>query len=207
MIKLYHNFIFLFILIFNVRGKENLKKVKKNFTDFIEEGYISRRYLSKEIKLIFRTLYPPILIHILPIDCEIKIDNLYDYHSLDIRKISYYNYDAFSVYSNDENITLKISSLINSSRKENQARNYTLIINQLFNHNPDVPELIIKEDEPAFFYFNDNLKKVKLIYHFVYNNNENPIIVSFFIKEKIAFKIEISFFNFEYSQKKYRKNY
>ena len=190
MIKLYLNFIFLFILIFNVRGKENLKNVKNFIYDTIARRKVSKKYLSKDIELILNANSPPMLIHILPIDCEINITNLNDNHSVNIREISNYNYDAFFVYSNDESITLKISPLINSSRKENQARNYTLIINQLFNYN-DVPELIIKEDEPAFLYFNERLKKVNLKYNSDYSNNESPIIVSFFIKEKIAFKIEI----------------
>ena len=52
----------------------------------------------------------------------------------------------------------------------------------------EVPELVLREKEPILFYFNYSIKKLKLIYN--HDNNRNPIIVSFFIKEKARFRIE-----------------
>ena len=79
-------------------------------------------------------------------------------------------------------------------KEENQNRNYPLIINTLQFYYYENLFLNVKENEPIFLYFNNGFKSIKLIYQFknIIINNNQPIIVSFFIKEKINFKIEIS---------------
>ena len=78
------------------------------------------------------------------------------------------------------------------SYERKQNRIYPLIINSININDSKIPQLIIKEKEPVFLYFNNILKKINLIYEFENVNIDHPIIVSFYIKEKIKFKIEVS---------------
>ena len=94
---------------------------------------------------------------------------------------------SFININKNYNITkFKIKLLKNIRTNENCP----LIINSFEIDNSENPKLIMKENEPAFLYFNDNLKKVDLYYNFE-TTIKSPIIVSFFIKEKIKFNIEI----------------
>jgi len=111
---------------------------------------------------------------------------------MDIKKISNYNYDAYSVLINDTKTYLNINPLINSSKEQSYFKNYPLIINQIYFDDSGIPQLNVKENEPVFLYFNNALKLINLLYKFENNDIEYPIIVSFFIKEKIKFKVEIS---------------
>ena len=63
-----------------------------------------------------------------------------------------------------------------------------MILNSVLKKDNEVPELVIKEKLPILFYFNDSTTNLKLIYN--HDNNGNPIILSFFIKEKERFRIE-----------------
>ena len=64
-----------------------------------------------------------------------------------------------------------------------------MIINSIkVMNNNQIPELAINEKEPVLFFFKDQIPNLRLIYN--HNNNESPIIVSFFIKEKTRFRIE-----------------
>jgi len=128
------------------------------------------------------------LINILSIDCEVNITNV---HDKVIKKISHNNYNAISIFF-DEGINFGINPLIHSKKEQRQKRKYPLIINRInvVDDNSTFPELNIKGNEPVFLYFSDVLNKIKLVYNFN-NNNEHPIIVSFFIQEKIKFKIDI----------------
>ena len=109
-----------------------------------------------------------------------------------MKKISNYNYDAYSVLINDTKTYLNINPLINSSKEQSYFKNYPLIINQIYFDDSGIPQLNVKENEPVFLYFNNALKLINLLYKFENNDIEYPIIVSFFIKEKIKFKVEIS---------------
>ena len=187
--KLYLNFIFLFILILNIQ-----EFICDSYPIYEGESKTVYFYNAKNLMICFQK-FPaskfPILIHFLPIDCEIKIGNDDIPQSIDIKKINNYNYDAFSLFTNNYNYTcLNIYNLINSSKKHIQL--YPLTINRIKFINPDIPILNAKENVPVFLYFNDILKKIKLVYEYTKSNVEHPMIVSFFIKEKIKFKIEIS---------------
>ena len=63
-----------------------------------------------------------------------------------------------------------------------------MIINSVKINNSEAPELVLNEKEPLLFYFKDNITKLNLIYN--HDNNKSPIIVSFFIKERVRFTIE-----------------
>ena len=182
----YHNFILFFILIFNLL-------IKCVLNQYIIEGVVSKINLSnlKDIHIFFNSNYSPILIHILSVDCEIKIVKDDEEQFVDINSINNFKYDAFSVITNESAIYLNINLLNNPSKQQNYFRNYSLIINQVYFGNL-IPELNVKENEPVFLYFNNALKFIKLIYNFQNSEIEYPIIVSFFIKEKIKYKIEIS---------------
>ena len=108
---------------------------------------------------------------------------------VDYKKLNYYNYEIYYITTtNRTTFELKIYPLITSS--QNQNRICPIITNNIGDY--PYPVLKVKENEPVFLYFNDKFKKITLRYIFEKSNNENPVIVSFFIKEKIKFKIEIS---------------
>ena len=69
---------------------------------------------------------------------------------------------------------------------------YLLITTCIKMDKSNIPELNMIENEPVFLYFSDILKEFNLVYNFKQNNNEHPIIVSFYIQEKMNFKIKIS---------------
>jgi len=181
------NFIFLFIFILHIQSKEIVN-------EYFLEGEVSTKYLDNiiDLHLVFNSHHTPLLIHFLPIDCGVIIVNEDEEQSMDIKKISNYNYDAYSVLINDTKTYLNINPLINSSKEQSYFKNYPLIINQIYFDDSGIPQLNVKENEPVFLYFNNALKLINLLYKFENNDIEYPIIVSFFIKEKIKFKVEIS---------------
>ena len=188
-LKFYYNLFFLFILILYVKNQEILNECSENVTN----GEVCLEYLnnSTEIELNWRQDDYNLIIHILSIDCEIEVD---DINKNNFEKISYYNYDAYYLSKHyDNSISLKINPLI-PSKKQNQNRNYPLIINTIKNSSifmPYIsPVLNVKENEPIFLYFNNDFKSINLFYG--NSNIKQPIIISFFTKEKTKFKIEIS---------------
>jgi len=179
-------FIFLFILILNIQESIN---------ELIKEGEIKTIYLYNLRNIILYSkknfgLNSPMLIHFLSIDCDIQIEELYK-NELEM-KINNFNYGAYSVLINDNETKLNIYPLINSSIERFRYRNYPLIINRISFADSTIPQLNAKENLPIFLNFNEFLTKIKLVYNFIENNDDNPIIISFYIKEKIKFKIEIS---------------
>ena len=131
------------------------------------------------------------LIHFYPLDCHIKIAIENNKNNADIIKINNYEYDAFSVkiHKDDlEEVNIKLKTLITSNDEYNKNRTFHLMINSFQNN--DESKLNIKENEPTFLYFNNNLKKIKLFYE-INTELTNPIFVSFFIKERVKFKVEI----------------
>jgi len=127
------------------------------------------------------------VIHFYPLECKIyltdsndNIDNIY--------KISNYDYDAFYSLITG-NRTFKVKPLINLIKEEINNITYPLIINSVkISNNSQIPELILNEKEPVLFFFKDKITNLRLIYN--HNKSENPIIISFFIKEKARFRIE-----------------
>jgi len=180
-LRLYYNLLFLLILISEIK------------TIDVVTGEVSIQNLiySKSIELNFNS-DNNLLIHILSIDCEIKVaskNNKKERKSLKINEISNYNYNAFYISAKLISAKLIISPLINSLNEQKQKKNYRLIINSISSNNP---ELNMTKNEPIFLYFNKELQNVTLLYKFENSDLKYPIIISFFIKEKIKFRIKIS---------------
>ena len=177
-LKLNYNFIFLFIIISNIKGKEEI---------VIETGKILTKFVNNknDIELKFNEA-KDILVHFLSTECKFK---LISKNNININKINHYTYDAFYLIINSTDSNFNLRPLI---KGKSENRSYPLIINSIKIDEQNIPELIIKENEPAFLYFNNDLKKINLLYKFQQRNANHPIIVSFFIKENEKFNIEIS---------------
>ena len=186
-LKFHYNLIFLFILILFVKDIEILNNYKDISNEDVYKVYLNN---STKIGLRWEKADYKLLIHILSIDCKI---NLEVNKKIKFENISYYNNNVYYITKDyNEIVNLAINPLISSLKEQNQKRNYPLIINTVkynYFYTP-FPTLNIKENEPILLYFNSDLKSIQLVY--ANSNIEQPIIVSFFIKEKIKFKIEIS---------------
>ena len=79
-----------------------------------------------------------------------------------------------------------IKPLINPLEEKNKKRTYHLIINSFDANNP---KLHFNEKFPTLIYFDSNLDKMILSYHI--NNSEEPVVFSFFIKERNRFEVKI----------------
>ena len=178
----------------NTNENQNLQDNKQETPITIETGTVYKinldRLNSKNIAFIMSQIYRQfdLLIHFYPLECDIYItDELYKGER--IYNISNYNYNAFyTLITRSLYTTFDIKSLMNSISMEYQNLMCPLIINSIKIYDNTIPELVVNEKEPILFYFRDEVPKLKLIYN--HNNNENPIIVSFFIKEKVKFRIE-----------------
>jgi len=194
--KLHYNFIFFFILISNVKDKEILNPIKdykdKSFNEKIKEGAFTK-YLnnSKELELDFQKKSKGnFLIYFTPIDCEIIVITNKTVESKDIYENIFINYNNASNVSFNNDIKKFTIKLLTKMRTN---ENCPLIISIIKIDKTNTPNLTIKENEPAFLYFNKSLKNINLNYNFESNSTiKSPIIVSFFIKEKIKFEIKIS---------------
>ena len=198
--KLHYNFIFLFILISNVKDKEILNQIQdykdKSINEEIKEGAFTK-YLnnSKELELDFqKESKGKLLIYFTPIDCEIiitiKTVKKEEGKSNVIYENIYINYNNASNVSFNNNIRKFTIKLLTKMRTN---ENCPLIISSIKIDNTNAPNLTIKENEPAFLYFNKNLKNINLNYNFESKSTiKSPIIVSFFNKEKKKFEIKIS---------------
>ena len=190
--RLFFNFIVLFLLILNSKCYPLVLFLNDTSSEITKLDIIN----SMQVTLFDPRTYDnygdgsktPFLVHILSIDCEV---NLVVPQEIDIKKISHYKYNAFSIFFNNL-VNLALSPLINSTKEKNQNRHYLLIINYIKMDISKIPELNIRENEPVFLYFNNILKKINLVYNNNNNNIEQTIIVSFFIQEKVKFKINIS---------------
>ena len=180
-LRLYYNLLFFFLIISKVR------------TIDIPTGEVSVQNLkvSETIELNFNSDEKILLIHILSIDCQIKLESV-ENNNVKVYKINNYNYNAFFIRIKKISYTFGISPLINSPRELSQNRNYNLIINSVINDGSNIPKLNMTKNEPVFLYFNKNLKNIILLYKFEKRDLKYPIIISFFIKEKIEFRIKIS---------------
>ena len=137
-----------------------------------------------------------LLIQFYPLDCHIKIiiESENDENDTQIEKISNFEYDAFYKIIKKENINstyFKVKTLTNSVNGYNKNRKFHLIINSFEYVNNT--NLIIKEKEPTFIYFNNTIDRINLIYNLINNKKDNfPISISFFIKERVKFEITVS---------------
>ena len=134
------------------------------------------------------------LVHFYPLECKIQLMDS-NYKTENIYNIRYDNNDAFYTLIKNNKInstSLKIKPLIFLLNEEIKNRSCPLIINSIEINENHIPQLFLKDKEIAFLYFNKNLEKINLLYEFNKNDIKSPIIVSFFIKEKLKFNIEIS---------------
>ena len=134
-----------------------------------------------------------LIIYFYPLDCEIQI--IGERKDMEIEKISNYEFNAFYTIIKKENLnqsnTIIMNTLINTKDENKKNRTFHLIINSFeYSNNPN---LTIKEKEPTFLTFNNTINKVNLIYNLINNDisSENPISISFFIKERIKFVIRV----------------
>ena len=122
-------------------------------------------------------------------DCQINLEAIDSSgHSELVCKISNYYYDAFyiKVYTS---LKIKVNPLILSQKEINKNRTYSLLKIANPNKKPEIP---IHENEPLFIYFNQNtLLKTQLAYMSQKDPIKKPILISFFIKEKQYFNIDI----------------
>ena len=128
-----------------------------------------------------------ILINFYSLDCQIII--VANEEDIEIKQISNYEYDVFSAIIPNDKINssfFKIKPLINLLEEKNKKRTYHLIINCLDKNDP---QLILNEKYPSFIYFNENLENITFSYEL--NNSEEPVVFSFFIKERAKFEVHI----------------
>ena len=140
-----------------------------------------------------------ILVHFYAMDCHIEIETDIN-DNIKINNISNYEYDSYYaiIKKGDEEDEEELKSniivkpLIYSLNENNKNRTYHLIINS-FKNNSNT-ELILAEKEPTLLYFNNNLKEIKLLYELKEfdKNGIYPIVLSFFVKERVKFEVTIS---------------
>ena len=179
-LNLFYNLIFLLILIPKVKDKETVP-IGTLYTKNITNSKIEFSFNSDK----------KLLIHILSIDCQIQSN---EKNSKIVYEISNYNFNVLYFSITKKSYEVEINPLIDSIKMQKQNRNYHLIINSIkIDDSSNPPELTIIKNEPVFLYFKKGeLEKIKLLYKFENSDLGHPIIISFFIKENIKFKIEIS---------------
>jgi len=189
-LKFLYNFIFLFIFIINVKGQYVTITLRKSDIQIINIDNSKIRIDNEQTSQISKNRIG-FLINILTIDCEFNITNVQENVT---KEITHYDYKAISIFLLNKGQNFFIYPLIHSKKNEQkQIRKYPLIINRIDIDKSIIPELNINGNEPVFLYFSDFLKQIKLLYNFDKKNNmDHPIIISFFIQEKIKFKIQIS---------------
>ena len=133
-----------------------------------------------------------VIVHFYPLDCHIKIVGHNNEGNIDIKPISNYEYDSFYAII-EKNLLkssiFKIKTLINSIEDYSRNRTFHLIINSFENNTNS--NLNINDNEPILLNFNDNLESINLVYN-LRTKIDYPILVSFFIKERVKFLITIS---------------
>ena len=129
-----------------------------------------------------------LLVNFYPLDCKIKIAASNEVgNGIFIQNISNYEYDAFSVFIENETINssyIKIKPLVNILNENNKKRTYHLVINSFYK---DKPQLDLNEKEPTLIYFDSNLDTIKLSY----KPQFEPVVFSFYIKERAKFEAKV----------------
>ena len=189
------------ILFYNNMNFQNKIRLDiEEITRIIKPGEVQKEFIFKEKLYIFNinsfnyNKENDLLIHFYPLNCHIDIVRQNDENEISIEKIRYSEHYAFyaQVERNKLNSTyFKIKALINSINDYGKNRTFHLIINSFKYINNT--NLTLKEKEPTFINFYNTIDKINLLYNlankdiYIY-----PISVSFFIKEKIKFKIIVS---------------
>ena len=179
-------------------NEENYKKddfEPEIINRIINTGKVQTEYLYNPNIYKFNFSYTgyeeDLFVHFYPLDCQIKIVAISENdEDIKIKKISNYEYDSyFAVIKKGklESSYFKIKPLINSIDDNYKNRTYYLVINSFENNNNS--KLYLNEKEPTLIYF-DNLKNITLSYE-LNSKPENPVVFSFFIKERAKFEVEI----------------
>ena len=149
--------------------------------------YSSNKYIFyfNEIDAKNNNLY----FHFYPLDdCHIKISP--NDTSVKIEPRSNYNNKLFYAQINSgkmlDSISFKIEP-INYLNKDNNSTCH-LIINSFNGNNDNIPKLNLLEKSPTFLHFDKNIKKIRLFYDKQKEIIE-PIVFSFFIKDKVKFNV------------------
>ena len=132
-----------------------------------------------------------VMIHFYPLDCQIKISGENEEGEINLERIDNYEIDAFYAIIESDQIKsteFKIKTLINSIEDYKNNRTFHLVINSFEYYNKT--NLYIKDIQPTFLYFYD-LDKINLLYKFN-GYIDYPISISFFIKERVKFKVTVS---------------
>ena len=167
--------------------------LEKNINISISEVHTEPLYDSYIYKFDFfgNNKESDLLINFYPLDCQIKIAVLNDngHEGIIMQSISNYENDAYSFLIPNQKINFtyfKIKPLINGLKENNLKRTYHLVINSFYKDNP---QLFLNEKEPTLIYFDSNINKIKLFYNS--SNLEEPLIFSFFIKERAKFEAKV----------------
>ena len=131
------------------------------------------------------------LVHFYPLNFHIKIEAEND-QNINIEKISNFEYDSYyAIIKKGElqSTNIKIQPLIYSLNEIKKNKTYHLVINSFENNNNT--KLILKEKESTLLYFNQNLTEIQLLYDII-KAEKYPIVISFFIKERVKFEVIVS---------------
>ena len=161
-----------------------------NFGEVQTEFLYNKQLYLFNINLTTSDIDNDLLIYFYPLDCQIEIEEERNDNNITIETISNYEYNAYYAIIRKENRTDKSSFKVRIKNvlDENKNRTYHLIINSLENKNN--AELYIKEKEPFMLNFNNTLNEIQLIYE-INKSEQYPIVISFFIKERVKFEINV----------------
>ena len=157
----------------------------------IQKGKVQTIFLNASNKYEFDfsqfDIEDDLLVNLYPLDCQIEILS----SSGIIKQISNYEYNAFSIFIKKNIINsakFQIQPLINQLEEKNKKRTYHLIINNIDIGNS---QLTFNDEKfPTLIYFDSNLENIILSYNSI--NSKEPVVFSFFIKEKVRFSASIS---------------
>ena len=185
-------------------NENNLKtKIDSYFEEVINKtiniGEVHSEYLYKEKIYIFNfdlsnyNNENEFLVYFYPLDCQIKIASEND-NIINIEKISNYGNDGYyAIIKKGElnYLSIKVKPLIFSLNDYKKNRTYHLVINSFEKNNN--AQFILKEKAPTLLYFNNNLNEIQLLYNLnnLKTNEISPIIISFFIKERVKFQVTV----------------
>ena len=158
-----------------------------NFGEVQTEFLYDKKMYLFNINLSTYKIDNDLLIYFYPLDCQIEIDN-----NIKIETISNYEYNAYyAIIEKDkiEKTNFKIRVLNNLLDENSKNRTYHLVINSLEYINN--AELKVKEKKPFILNFNNSLNEIKLSYE-LNKSEQYPIVVSFFIKERVKFEIKVN---------------
>ena len=131
-LNLHYNLIFFLILISKVKDKEiDYEPIGRVYTINFKNSKFQLNFNSDK----------KLLIHFLSIDCQIQLNEINN-KEVNVYKISNYNFNAYYISLMNSSYKFEISPLIDSIKRQNQDRNYHLIINSIKIEPPqNTPEL------------------------------------------------------------------